>query len=79
VFGDPIRASGWFSMLRQACSADAERVIGPLERLTDQRRQFSLQKRLHRWLHAWLPFHIGLSVGLCALLVAHIVFALRYW
>jgi len=79
VFGDPIRASGWFGMLRQACSADAERVIGPLERLTDQRRQFSLQKRLHHWLHTWLPIHIGLSVGLCVLLVAHIVFALRYW
>ncbi|HBJ34356.1 MAG TPA: hypothetical protein DDZ51_06250 [Planctomycetaceae bacterium] len=79
VFGDPIRASGWFGMLRQACSADAERVIGPLERLTDQRRQFSLQKRLHHWLHMWLPYHIGLSVGLCVLLLAHIVFALRYW
>jgi len=79
VFGDPTRASGWFRMLRQACSADAERVIGPLERLADQRRQFNLQKRLHRWLHTWLPVHIGLSVGLCVLLVAHIMFALRYW
>jgi len=79
VFGDPTRASGWFRMLRQACSADAERVIGPLERLADQRRQFTLQKRLHHWLHTWLPIHIGLSVALCVLLVAHIVFALRYW
>lgn len=79
VFGDPSRASGWFTMLRQACSADAERVIGPLERLTEQRRQFNLQKRLHGRLHAWLPFHIGLSIGLCVLLAAHIIFALRYW
>jgi hypothetical protein len=79
VFGDPSRASGWFTMLRQACSKDAERVIGPLERLTEQRRQFNLQKRFHHWLHVWLPFHISLSVGLCVLLVAHIVFALRYW
>lgn len=79
LFGHQARATGWFRLLRQACSPEAEQVIGPLERLADQRRQFNLQKRLHRWLHVWLPAHIGLSVGLCLLLVAHIFFALRYW
>lgn len=79
VFGDASRATGWFRLLRRACSAEAERVIGPLERLADQRRQFLMQRRMHGWLHAWLPFHIAFSVGLCVLLVAHIFFALRYW
>lgn len=79
VFGDETRATGWFRLLRRACSVEAERVIGPLERLADQRRQFNLQRRMHSWLHAWLPFHIAFSVGLSVLLVAHIYFALRYW
>jgi hypothetical protein len=79
IFGHSARATGWFRLLRQACSPQAEQVIGPLERLANQRRQFNLQKRLHRWLHAWLPLHIGLSVALSVLLVAHVYFALRYW
>ncbi len=79
IFGRQARADAWFRLLRQACSPEAERVIGPLERLAEQRRQFNLQQRLHRWLHAWLPLHIGLSVTLCFLLIAHIYFALRFW
>jgi hypothetical protein len=79
IFGDPARSTGWFRLLRHACSAEAERVIGPLERLVEQRRQFEIQRRIHGWLQAWLPVHIGLSVGLCLLLVVHIVVALRYW
>lgn len=79
LFGDASRAGGWFNLLRSACSADSQPVIGALEQLAEQRRQFNCQRRLHRWLHAWLPVHIGLSVALCVLLVTHIVFALRYW
>lgn len=79
IFGDQARAAGWFRMLRRACTAEAESVIGPLERLAEQRRQFNLQQRMTVWLHGWLPLHIGVSVGLSALLVAHIVFALRFW
>lgn len=79
VFGDQARAASWFRLLRRACTAEAETVIGPLERLADQRRQFNLQQRMTVWLHGWLPLHIGVSVGLSALLVAHIVFALRFW
>lgn len=79
VFGDPARAANWFRLLRRACTADAEAVIGPLERLAAQRRQFNLQQRMTVWLHGWLPVHIGVSVGLSVLLVAHIVFALRFW
>jgi hypothetical protein len=79
IFGSASRSDGWFRLLRHACSADSERVIGPLENLVDQRRQFNTQRRMHLWLHAWLPIHIGISTALCVLLVTHILSALRYW
>ena len=79
IFGDVSRAEGWFRLLRHACSKDAERVIGPLESWVDQRRQFTLQRRMHGWLQSWLPIHVAISVGLCVLLVAHIFLGLRYW
>lgn len=79
VFAEPSRAAAWFRQLRHACSAEADRVIGRLEQLVCQRRQFDVQRRVHRWLHAWLPVHIGLSVALCVLLVTHLVTALQYW
>ncbi len=79
VFGDHARSASWFRLLRRACTADAEMMIGLLERLAGQRRQFNLQQRMTVWLQGWLPVHIGVSVALSVLLVAHIVFALRFW
>lgn len=79
LFNDPSRSTGWFRLLRHACGADAEKVIGPLERLAEQRRQFNTQQKVHWWLHAWLPLHIGVAVALCVFLVVHVVTALRYW
>lgn len=79
LFNDGARSTGWFRLLRHACGEDAEKVIGPLERLADQRRQFNTQQKVHRWLHGWLPVHIGMAVALCVFLVVHVVTALRYW
>jgi hypothetical protein len=72
-------AMQWFSRLRDACSEEAAPIIEILEGMCDQRRQFDIQARLHRWLHSWLAVHVGLSVAVTVLLGAHIWTALRYW
>ncbi len=67
-----------FERLRQQCHVDTIPLLEVLENLHEQRRQFDLQSRAHAWLHGWLPLHVGLSVGLAALLLIHILVALRY-
>ncbi len=76
---EPNQARQWFSRLRSVCSDDSGFVIDSLERFCDQRRQFDLQSRSHRWLHAWLPIHVALSVAVTVLLAAHVWTALKYW
>lgn len=76
---DRQQARPWFARLRSACSVESGFVIDSLEQFCDQRRQFDIQARAHRWLHAWLPLHIGLSVAVTVLLAAHAWTALRYW
>lgn len=76
---DRQQAVQWFARLRSVCSPAGEPIIDILEQMCDQRRQFDIQGRLHRWLHGWLAIHIGLSVAVSVLLVAHIWTALKYW
>ncbi len=76
---DRQQASQWFSRLRNVCTEEAEPIIDVLEGMCDQRRQFDVQARLHRWLHAWLAIHVGLSVAVAVLLAAHVWTALKYW
>jgi hypothetical protein len=73
------RAAAWFEELRRGAGPEAEQVVGALENWCENRRQFDLQARLHRWLHGWLSVHLPLSAALLILLAAHIVAALRYW
>lgn len=76
---DRQQATQWFSRLRNVCTDKGEPLIAILEGMCDQRRQFDIQARLHRWLHAWLAVHIGLSVAVTVLLAAHVWTALKYW
>jgi len=81
--GGPLRdtteARRWFDALRRSCEDSSKDVLDSLEQICDQRRQFDLQGKAHRYLHGWLPVHVGLSVGLSVLLIVHIWTALRYW
>lgn len=79
TFSNPARAGSFFSNLRRVCDPSCAGIISSLEDYCDQRRQFDLQKRLHRWLHSWLPVHIGLAVAVTVLLGVHVITALRYW
>ncbi len=72
-------ASQWFGRLRSACEGESETIIDVLVGMCDQRRQFDIQKTVHRWLHAWIPIHIGLSVAVTILLAVHAWTALKYW
>jgi hypothetical protein len=72
-------ASVWFSQLRENCSERSGTLIDAIEDTCDQRRQFDIQRTVHRWLHAWLPIHIALSIVVTFLLFAHGWTALKYW
>lgn len=72
-------AKTWFARLRSVCGQSSQSVIGVLEEMCDQRREFDIQRRVHRWLHAWLPIHIGLSLAVTVMLAAHVWTALKYW
>ncbi len=72
------RVSRRFEQLRRQCHAETLPLLGVLENLHEQRRQFDLQTSAHGWLHGWLPLHVGLSVALTILLFVHILVALRY-
>ncbi|WP_235908610.1 hypothetical protein [Roseiconus nitratireducens] len=72
-------ADRWFRRLREACHEESQPVIDVLQDLCDQRREFDLQRRVHRLLHTWLPVHIGLSVAVTILLGIHVWTALKFW
>ncbi len=52
--------------------------VRQLAAIAAERRDFAVQKRLHRWLHGWLLVHVPLAAALLVLLLAHVVLALRY-
>lgn len=68
----------YFQTLRQSVDAAGDRVVDQLEQLCRKRRDFNLQSKLHWILHGWLLVHLPLSVLLLAMLVIHIVYALRF-
>lgn len=75
----PLSSPAFFRGLRDVLPAEAAGLIGALEGLCNQRRQFDLQVRLHAWLHGWLCVHVPLSLALVGLMFVHIVVALKYW
>jgi hypothetical protein len=68
----------FFREIKTRLAPEAHIVADRLEELCDQRRQFDLQRRLHRWLHVWMGFHLGASVALLVLMLLHGYLALKY-
>ena len=66
-----------FAQLKSDLPAELHEILQQLEAFCEERRQFTLQKRLHRWLHWWLILHIPPSIALLVLFVAHVVMSLR--
>ena len=69
---------GYFRRLRILIPAAAHDVIADVEQICDERRQFAVQQRLHRWLHSWLFLHVPLSMAFLVLVAVHAVWSLRY-
>jgi hypothetical protein len=72
------RAAALFQALKARLRPEAYRVVDYLADLCEQRRQFDLQARLHRWLFVWLGVHVALSVALLLLMIVHVFLALKY-
>jgi hypothetical protein len=75
----PRRTAVLFEDLRTKLDPAAHEVLGSLENICEQRRQFDLQARLYFWLHSWLWAHVPLSVVLALLMLVHAWFAVKYW
>jgi hypothetical protein len=75
----PLEAARFFESLRAVAPAAATGLIDQLRQACENRRQFDLQARIHRWLHGWLLVHVPVSVVLGVLLVIHVPVALWYW
>ena len=53
-------------------------VVEDLLKIVQQRRDLSLQVKLHHILHGWILVHVPLSAALLVLTVIHAIMALRY-
>lgn len=68
-----------FARLREAVPPAARETLDKLQELTNLRRRWDGQSRLHFWLHNWLLLHLPLSVAMSSLMVLHAVRALKFW
>lgn len=74
---DATSARRLFGQLKADLPSELHETVTQLETFCEERRQFAVQKRLHRWLHWWLILHIPPSIALFVLFIAHVVVSLR--
>ena len=70
------QAKRLFNQMRSDLPGELHDTLNQLEDYVDERRQFTVQTRIHHWLHWWLYLHIPLSMGLYVLVIAHIIMSL---
>ena|GEM_PF-4047123 len=79
---DDFRSAGaiarTFRERRMGMNPDAWPRMETIEEICQLRRQLDTQVFLHRWLHNWLILHLPLSIALFALLIVHIITAIKY-
>jgi len=63
--------------LRKILPEESHPTIDLLSDLSNERKQYDLQRKIQFWMHGWLIVHIPISIALMVLLIAHIVTALR--
>ncbi len=67
-----------FSQLRISLPPALHPVLERLSEITEERRQFEKQKKLHWILHGWLLVHVPVSAVLMLLVIVHAGMALFY-
>ncbi|MDB5318927.1 MAG: hypothetical protein JWN40_558 [Phycisphaerales bacterium] len=67
-----------FADLRRQMTDTLWPVLDALEGYTEERRQFTTQKRLQHLLHGWLLIHVPASWVMIVLLPLHAIMAVRY-
>ncbi|HYM13482.1 MAG TPA: hypothetical protein VEU62_22270 [Bryobacterales bacterium] len=78
LFQSAAAVGAYFQYLRTIMPVAAHEVLQDLESICEERRQFGVQQRLHRWLHGWLYVHVPLSMAFLVLTAVHAVISLRY-
>ncbi len=66
-----------FAQMRANLPVELHDALMRLEANCEERRQFAIQQRIHRWMHYWLFVHIPISIVLLVLLAAHAIVSLR--
>lgn len=79
---DDFRSAGaiarTFRERRMGMHPDTYPRMATVEEICQLRRQLDTQVFLHRWLHNWLILHLPLSIALFALLIVHIITAIKF-
>jgi hypothetical protein len=78
AFADGGASRQAFTWLRTVVEEANRPAVDDLEGICEERQQLGKQQRMHLWLHGWVFVHAPLSFALVALVVVHIVMALRY-
>jgi hypothetical protein len=74
---DELTAWRLFAQLKSDLPGELHESVEQLAAYCEERRQFVMQQKLHRWMHWWLILHIPPSIALLVLFVAHVVVSLR--
>jgi hypothetical protein len=78
ALADEQKSAFLFESLRRATPAGLHPVLGDLQGICDEERQFIRQRKFYHWLHVWLLVHVPLSIALLVLGGIHAIVALRY-
>ena len=78
ALADEKKATVVFESIRRAVPAAMHPLLGNLESICEEERQFIRQRKLYHWLHVWQLVHVPLSIMLLVLGGVHAVMALRY-
>jgi hypothetical protein len=70
--------AAYFGHLCTIMPTPAQVILRDLEDICEERRQLSVQRRLHGWLHGWLLVHVPASLALLLLTAVHAALSLRY-
>jgi len=67
-----------FEQIRTTLPRAMHEPLNDLASIVEERRQLTLQARLHHWLHGWLMIHVPISYAMMILATVHAVYALRF-